>query len=489
MAPFLGPAGSIRNKVIAGGIWLYIFALSQKGLYVLQTIILARWLTPEHFGIVGIATIAMATLELFSNTGFNKALIQKKEADEKHLNVAWTVAVIRGLVLSVVLFLFAPSIAGFFKTARAVPVIRVLALSFLVNGFRNIGTVYFLKQLEFYKLFLFRSCGILASLVVSLSLVFLLRNEWAIVWGMLASHIALTIASYLFHPCRPRLLLSPAIFRELFKYSKWVVLSTIFLYIPIEGTKTVVTRVLGPASLGAYMIALRFAVLPPAIFNSAMQTVLFPTYAKLQDNPEQLKRVYFKALEFIMFVCIPVSGALIVFADPMVNILLGDKWSSAIVVMRVLALAFLLEAINNSGMHLFNACGRPASGFRMTLIKLVILAVVVYPLTTHYGILGTGFACLISSIVGCASWLWELGRNLQLHRSDFKFAAFPLCSTTALMALIYCFGFFVSLNQIHVFSSMLLLSVVSYLGLALLIHKFTRYEILKSSTSCTQNGR
>ncbi len=488
MASFLGPAGSIRNKVIAGGIWVYVFTLSQKGLYVLQTIILARLLTPEHFGVVGIATITIATLELFSNTGFKKALIQKRETDEDHLNVTWTVAVIRGLVLFVVLLLFAPSIARFFNTVKAISVIRVLAFSFLINGFSNVGTVYFLKKLEFYKLFLFRSCGILASLIVSVSLVFLLRNEWAIVWGILASHVALTVASYLFHSYRPRLLLNLAVFRELFKYSKWVVLSTLFVYIPLEGTKIVVIKLVGPASLGAYIIAIRFAALPQTMFNNMMQTVLFPTYAKFQDRPEQLKRVYFKALEFIMFACIPVSGALIVFAGPMVNIFLGDKWFSAIMVMRVLALAFLLDVTTNSGMHLFNACGRPDSSYRVTLFKLLILAVAIFPLTTQYGILGTGFAYLISSIIGFASWLWELGRNLQLHGRDFKFAIFPLCSTIVLMSFIYCLSFFVSLNQIQVFSSVLLLSVVSYLGLALLIHKFTRYEILKLSTSCAQNG-
>lgn len=485
MASFLGPVGSIRNKVIVGGIWMYILNFCRRGLHVIQTVILARLLTPEHFGIVGIATIAIATLELFSNTGFKKALIQRKEADDDYLNVTWTIAVTRGFVLFAVLFLFAPWIATFFDTVRAISIIRVLALSFLVNGFGNVGTIYFLRNLEFYKVFLFRSCGILANLTVSVSLAFVLRNEWAIVWGMLASHAAVTVASYLLHPFRPRLLLSLSVFKELFGYSKWVVLSAIFAYIPIEGTKIVLTKLTGPAILGAYIVALRFAVLPQTMFNNMMQTVLFPAYAKFQDRPEQLKSVYFRALEFIMFVCIPVSGALIVLANPLVNIFLGNKWISAIAVLRVLALAFLLDVTSNSGMHLFNACGRPDSGFRVTLSRLFALAVAIFPLTTRYGIFGTGLAYLISSIVGFAFWLWELDRNLQLDSKDFRFALFPLCSTIALMSLGYCLSFFISLNQIHVFSSVLLLSVASYVGLALLIRKFTRYETLKWLTSRT----
>ena len=142
---------SLQEKIFISSIWMYIFEFFNKGSIILKTVVLARLLAPEHFGIVGIAAIVTATLEVFSNIGYQKALIQKKVIDDNHLNMVWTVSIIRGLILFLCMFLISPLIAEFFNTPKASSVLRVMAISFLINGLNNTGTIYFSREFKFHK--------------------------------------------------------------------------------------------------------------------------------------------------------------------------------------------------------------------------------------------------------------------------------------------------------------------------------------------------
>ena len=134
---------SLAKKVIRGGLWVVALRIINRGLGFVRTIILARLLAPEDFGLLGIAMLAVATLETFSQTGFHQALIQKKENVESYLDTAWTISVIRGIILFGILFFTAPTVAKFFSSPLASLVIRVIAISTLLTGFRNIGIVFF----------------------------------------------------------------------------------------------------------------------------------------------------------------------------------------------------------------------------------------------------------------------------------------------------------------------------------------------------------
>jgi O-antigen/teichoic acid export membrane protein len=128
--------------------WVFGLRITSRGLGFVRTIILARLLAPHDFGLLGIAILAISTLETLSQTGFQAALIQKKENIESYLDTAWTVSAIRGIILFLILFLSAPVIAKFFNSPQATLIIRIIAVSTLLSGFRNIGILFFQKELE-----------------------------------------------------------------------------------------------------------------------------------------------------------------------------------------------------------------------------------------------------------------------------------------------------------------------------------------------------
>ena len=153
----LQPGEGLYQRTVRSGGWAFALRITAQGFRLIGVTILARVLAPDDFGLLGIASLAIATLGIFSQTGFQAALIQKKEKTEEYLNVAWTVSVGRGLALFIVLFFAAPYIAIFFDAPAATPIMRVIGVTVLLGGLTNIGVVYFQKELEFNQNYM-RTC-------------------------------------------------------------------------------------------------------------------------------------------------------------------------------------------------------------------------------------------------------------------------------------------------------------------------------------------
>ena len=163
------PEGSLSQRTVRGGLWMFLLRIIQQLFGLARLIILARILAPHDFGLMGIALLTMATLETFSQTGFQAALIQKKEDIESYLDAAWTVLIFRGLLLFGILYFAAPFVASFFNTPEAKPIIQVIGFSVLLQAFTNIGVIYFQKELEFNKEFTYQFAGTLVDFIVAVS--------------------------------------------------------------------------------------------------------------------------------------------------------------------------------------------------------------------------------------------------------------------------------------------------------------------------------
>jgi len=157
-------------------------------------------------------------------------LIQKKEAIKSYLDSAWTVLILRGFILFIILYFIAPYAATFFDAPKAEPIIRVIGFSILFGAFTNIGVIYFQKELEFNKQFIYQFSGTLADFIVAISAVLILKNVWPLVFGLLAGNIVRCFVSYLIHPYRPHLSSELAKVKELFGFGKWILGSSILVF-------------------------------------------------------------------------------------------------------------------------------------------------------------------------------------------------------------------------------------------------------------------
>jgi len=151
---------TLPQKMVQGGVWLSSLKVIRKVLSLIRLIIIGRILAPSDFGLMGIALLTMSALETFSRFGFRQALIQKKGNTDNYLNAAWTVLIIRGFVIFIIVYLVAPYVAFFFHTPEVKPIIQVLGLVTFFQAFNNIGVIFFQKELEFNKVFIYRFVGI-----------------------------------------------------------------------------------------------------------------------------------------------------------------------------------------------------------------------------------------------------------------------------------------------------------------------------------------
>lgn len=397
---FFRPGENLSQRVVRGGLWVFALRVTQQTFNLIRLVILARILIPQDFGLMGICLLTMGILEAFSRTGFQAALIQKKQDIESYLDTTWTVLVLRGVLLFAILYLIAPHAATFFKVPRAKLIIQIVGLSVFFKAFTNIGVIYFRKELEFRKEFLYQFSGTLVDFIVAISAALILRNTWALVFGFLAGNFTRFVASYLIHPYRPHFNLDLEKAKGLFGFGKWIFSTGILVFLLLHGDDLFVGRFLGVMALGFYQMAYRISNLPATEITSVAQQVSFPAFSKLQDEQDNLKTGYLEVLRITAFLSIPLAGGLVVLAPDFVKVVLGEKWTPIIVSLQILAVFGMLRSIGSitSG-SLLRAVGMPKVETKIQVARLVLLAVLIYPLTKLWGFAGAALAVTLSALI------------------------------------------------------------------------------------------
>lgn len=450
----------LSTRVVKGGMWIFAMRFVGRGLAVVRMIVLARLLAPEDFGLMGIALLSLATLETLSQTGYHASLIQKDTDVRGYLDTAWTVSVVRGIVLFLVLSLAAPLIAVFFNTPSAVSIIRIVALSLLLNGFRNIGMIYFEKELELNKKAVFELSAILTNFLVALTLAFFLRNAWALVWGDLAANSVRLVLSYFIHGYRPRLKIEKEKLIELFSFGRWIYFSALLVFLVTKGDDFFVGKMLGAAALGYYQMAFMISNLPTTEISHVISSVTFPAYAKMQSDIGRLHDAYMKVLQVTIFIVMPFAGVLLVLSGELTNIFLGEKWLAIVPVIQVLAVSGLVRAIAATTGPIFHGLGIPAVDTFWQVIRLIVLICAIYPLSMHWGLNGVALAVLLSISVSTVGFMAMLMNRINAKLLYImKIMTGPLVSAIVLMTIIAGLK-----EKINIDSFLLLLTVITIGG-------------------------
>jgi lipopolysaccharide exporter len=386
------PAVDLAVKAVKSTAWLFALRAVQVGGLVLRLIIVARLLSPTDFGLFGIAILSLAVLDIFSEPGFKQAIIHKSDNTEPFLNTAWTLGIIRSLVIAGILVLAAPFIAVLFKSPEAAGLIRAIGFVTIINSLVNISVVSFEKELEFSKFFQYQFLAFITETILAIIIAFFYRSPWALVIAVLGGNLVRCIMSYRVDPYRPRFEFNFQKARELWGFGRWILGSNILLFLITQGDDLIVGSVIGAAALGFYQLAYRISNIPQTEYTHLISRVAFPTYAKLKDNLERLGRTYCRLLNFSIFVCVPSAVLICSLGADFTRIFLGAKWMQMVPALQILSLYGLLRSLESSTGALFMAIGKPHIRTKLQLLQLVLLAAVIYPLTARFGFIGAAFA-------------------------------------------------------------------------------------------------
>jgi len=398
------PGKTLSQKIAQGGFWIFSLKIARKAFSLIRLIIIGRILAPSDFGLMGIALLTMSAIETFSQTGYREALIQRKKEVSGYLDTAWTVLIVRGLLIFIIIYFAAPYVAFFFKTPEVKPIIQVLGLITFLQAFSNIGVIFFHKELEFNKVFIYHFLGAFTNFIVAIVAAIILRSVWALVLGLLAEKIVSLIISYFIHPYRPRLSGDIEKAKELFGFGRWILGSSALVFIGEHIDDIFVGKVLSATALGFYQMGYRISNMLETEITQVVSSVTFPGFAKIQDKQSSLQKAYFRIMRLTAAISIPITVGIVLLAPEFTGIFLGQKWMPMVPVMQLLAIAGLMKSIASTGSPLFKGSGNPNYEFYMQLVRGLIIIIVIYPLTALMGISGAALGVIISIIGMVVVW-------------------------------------------------------------------------------------
>jgi O-antigen/teichoic acid export membrane protein len=400
-----------------------------------STLILARLLVPEDFGIIAMASIVVGLADMLLDMGVNIALIQNSKATQEDYNAAWTIRLIQSVLGTLLVFFLAQPAAEYFRDERVADVIQILAFSLLITGCENIGIVSFQKKMEFGREFSFLFIKRVAGFVVTIGAAFLLHSYWAMVIGALSGRMVGTLLSYILHPMRPRLSLARV--KPILSFSTWNLARSIGAFLIDNLHRFLVGRRESAGVTGAYALGCDIAAMPSSELLAPLGRVLFPLFVKMKDDLSRLKEAYLLALGILALVGVPAGTGMVLVARELVLALLGDKWMAAVPFIQIVGVISILNSIGVSGVSMLLALGRAkitALNAWLQILLFAVLGVIVFP---EGGAMTIALLRLVAGIAGIMFLAALLMRELPILRlAEMLGAVWRPCLASLMMAIV-----------------------------------------------------
>lgn len=376
---------SLRRKVILSAAWLIGTRWALRLMGLASTMILARLLMPEDFGVVAGVTAVVAILNGFFDFGFNLALIRAKEHRREDYDTAWTLRILKTSTLALLLFAVSPLVASYAKDENLVMVSAIIAVGLVVRGYDNIGTIRFEKEMQYERLFAVRLYPRLVGVVATVGLAFWLRSYWAIVFGTLVQQISFTLFSFVLCDFRPRFRLQGA--AAMWNFSKWIVVSSISRQIYSALDRFLLSGLAGKRELGYFSVSAGVASMATNELVGAAGAALIPGYAKLRDEPDRLRAAFASSQGALVAMLMPMTVALVVLALPLTSVVLGSQWLQAAPMLAAFGVFYFAYTLVENLNSFMAVTGLQASSAKVGVCRTLMFLALIYPVFQWGGVL------------------------------------------------------------------------------------------------------
>ncbi|MCO6453226.1 MAG: lipopolysaccharide biosynthesis protein [Caldilineales bacterium] len=406
---------SIRSQVTSGAIWVGLSAVVVKLLaFITITLVLARVLDPTDFGLVGIAWLAINALEFFREMGIASALIYRQKDDHGiAADVTFISLCFSSIFVYMAAFVLAPAIEYFFSDAEGItPVLRVLALTMIINSISQTSYTLLAKDMQFRSKAIPEIIGGVLNAIVAVVMALTGFGVWALVGGYLADAFTRTGLVWFFSPWRPRLRFDKRVWNEMMSYGRHIVGSRILIFGITNIDDLFIGRFLGAAAFGLYTFAYRLSNVPATHVTGMINNVMFPAFSKMQEEKERVRRGYFATIHAVGLVTIPLAAATLALGPTFVHNYYQGKWDGAIVAMEWLVIYGLMRSIAANLGNIYRSLGKPEWLTWLALWRFVTMLVLLYPAIIWGGIVGVSLLSAVVSIIDFAIAAW-MGKRLM----------------------------------------------------------------------------
>lgn len=389
------PSGNLGSKATRALGWNYFAFIIGKVLVFVTIAILARVLTPEEIGIVALAMVAINYFTVIQNLGLGAAVIQYPGDIEDIADTVFTVNLLFGCLASIALFFLAPVVAGYFNEPLITPILQWLGLTFIFDSLGRIHTILLQRELDFRKKMIPDLAQSLVKGISSIGLALTGFGLWSLVIGQLLGFVAFVIFAWWVVQWLPRLTIDIKVLKPILRYGISV-LAGDTLSASIDNLDYfIIGRVFGNAVLGIYSYAYRLPAL--LVINNlwVISGVIFPVYATVQTDMSRLSHAFRSTVRYLEIIVLPICLGLIIAADPIVKVVLGNQWLEVIPIIRVLSVYTFLLSVGYHAGGIYKAIGRPDISVKLSILTFVILIPCLL-IGAQFGLIGVAFGHVVA---------------------------------------------------------------------------------------------
>lgn len=388
----------MKNKVITGMLWRFAERTGAMGVSFIVTLILGRLLLPDDFGLIAMITAITSILNTFVDSGFGIALIQKKNADNLDFSSVFYFNILVCLLLYLLLFLAAPYLALFFAQEKLTAIIRVLGLTVIVSGIKNVQQAYVSRNMLFRRFFFSTLGGTIGAAIIGISMAISGLGVWALVAQQLFNITIDTLILGVTVKWRPEKRFSFKRLRELFSFGWKVLLSGFVNSIYINITNLIIGKVYSSADLAFYNRGDQMPAMIANNINASIDSVLLPTISKEQDDPAAVKEMTRKAIRIGSYIMWPLMTGLGIVGEPLIRLLLTEKWLASVPYLRIFCCIYALWPVHTANLNAIKALGRSDIYLKVEIIKCTI-SLIILAATVQMGVMAMAIGVMLSSLI------------------------------------------------------------------------------------------
>ena len=479
---------TLKQSVFSGLIWTFGERIIAQGISFILSIILARLLLPEEYGIIAIVLVFINLANVFVSNGFGEALVQKKNADNTDFSTAFYCSLAVAVVLYVALFLAAPLIAKIYRYNDLILVLRVLSLKIIISSVSTIQHAYVSRKMIFKRFFFSTIGGTLVSAVVGIGMAYAGLGVWALVAQYLVNTVIDTVILFITIPWRPSLSFSTQAAKRIVSYGWEITASALINTGYSELRNLVIGGFYTTTDLAFYNRGNQFPSLVITNIDTAIGKVVFPAMAQSNDDKIRLKAVSRRALKTTSYLIFPLLIGLMAIARPLVMILLTEKWEPCIFFLQVGCIFFMCQPIQTTNWQIIKAVGRSDLCFKLEVLKKAIgISMLIVSIA-----FGVKAIAVMSAIFGVISMIINMVPNGKLINYTVKeqmLDFLPALTISILMGILVHTVTLLEFNSILTLVLQLIVGILTYIGSSIIFKIDSFVYLLDTIKGFSKKGK
>lgn len=456
-----------NKKILSNFIWRFAERCSAQMVTFVVSIVLARLLEPDTYGTIALMTVFISIAQIFVDSGLGNSLIQKKDADNIDFSTVFYVNIFFCCGLYLILYATAPVIAAFYHNMEMVPMIRVLGLTLVISGLKNVQQAYVARNMLFKCFFFSTLGGTVCAAIVGVIMAYMGCGVWALIVQNVINVTIDTVILWITVRWRPQAVFSMKRLRRLYSFG-WKLLVSAILDTGYNNLwSLIIGRVYTPADLGLYNQGDKFPKLIVSNVNTSIDSVLLPAMSNVQDEREHVKNMTRRSIMTSVYIMAPLMIGMMSMAEPLVRFALTDKWLPCVPYLRIFCITYVFWPIHTANLNAINAMGRSDLFLKLEIIKKVV-GLMSLLITVNRGVMAMAYSQLMIGLICQVINAWPNRKLLNYRYIDQLKDILPSIALATMMGSVIYPVCYLHLADSLILVIQLILGIIVYIGFSMI---------------------